>query len=193
MKQEIKKCKFPGCNEIAGHKYYTAWCQYHGELKRKASRLKYEVTHPDHKFRSKVCPLCYTSFKGYSSVTYCPVCREKIRLSKQNDTKYTATKRNGVRIDEHRRIAKQVGAIAQKNDVVHHMDGNKANNDPSNLVVLSLADHGRLHAHLRVEQLRQPDKTIAQLSWEFIWQNFVPYCFCNEVPGYHYPLSDLED
>ena len=124
---------------------------------------------------------------------FCPTCRAKISEQSQNNTKYIAKKNNGIKVDEHRQIAKQVGAITQKNDVVHHMDGNKANNDPSNLVVLSLADHGRLHAHLRVEQLRQPDKTIAQLSWEFIWQNFIPYCFCNEVPGYHYPLSDLEE
>lgn len=32
-----------------------------------------------------------------------------------------------------------------KNDIIHHIDGNKLNNDPKNLVCMTRAEHVRLH------------------------------------------------
>ena len=185
--KEGKICIYPGCAD------HSSYCREHDNLKsRERHNLRYKQL--SGKVVKAICVVCGTTFmtSGHRN-TFCSACCEKIRLQNQNNSKYIAKKNDGHRIDEHRRIAKQVGAITQPNDVVHHMDGNKSNNDPSNLVVLSLANHTRLHAHLRAERIRQPNKTIAQLSWEFIWQNFIPYCFCNQVPGYHFPLSDLED
>lgn len=37
------------------------------------------------------------------------------------------------------------GKILTKDQVIHHLDFNRSNNHPSNLIVLSIADHGRLH------------------------------------------------
>lgn len=54
-------------------------------------------------------------------------------------------KRGG--IHEHRLVAERaLGRPLPKGSVVHHIDGNPANNDPSNLVILnSKAEHNALH------------------------------------------------
>jgi hypothetical protein len=38
-----------------------------------------------------------------------------------------------------------LGRKLTKNECVHHVDGDKLNNDPGNLVVLSRSEHQRLH------------------------------------------------
>ena len=54
---------------------------------------------------------------------------------------------DGVRIAEHRHIVQQrEGRKLASNEVVHHVDGDPLNNDHSNLVLLSRAEHQRLHA-----------------------------------------------
>lgn len=48
---------------------------------------------------------------------------------------------------EHRVIAEQMaGRNLLRNEHVHHIDGDKHNNDPSNLMILSASDHAKLHA-----------------------------------------------
>lgn len=185
--KEGKICIYPGCTELA---WLSSYCKQHNYEKRRERMHRLYHERGGNKFVS--CTICGSQYAGSDETRFCPNCRKDISLRLQNQTKYIAKKNGGVKIEQHRQIAKQVGAIIQPNDVVHHMDGNKSNNDPSNLVVLSSIDHGRLHAYIRSECLKQPDKSIRQLSWEFIWQNFIPYCFCNQVPGYHFPLSDLE-
>ena len=187
--KEGKICIYPGCFNLAVH---SSYCREHDNLKsRERHKLRYK------QLNGLVCKVkCTICGKDYMTTSnhnvHCPECRNKINEQNQNDTKYVAKTQNGVKIDEHRQIAKHVGVITQKDDVVHHMDGNKSNNDPSNLVVLSSSDHGRLHAYLRAECLKQPTKSIVQLSWEFILQNYIPYCQCSSVPGYHFPTDDVE-
>lgn len=61
-------------------------------------------------------------------------------------TKYKAIKVNGVKYDEHRYIMEQyLGRKLRKDEVVHHKDGNKRNNDIENLVLMSRSEHSREH------------------------------------------------
>lgn len=47
---------------------------------------------------------------------------------------------------EHRVVAEQmIGRPLERGEIVHHIDGNKHNNDPSNLQVMTQADHLRTH------------------------------------------------
>lgn len=66
-------------------------------------------------------------------------------------THYKKIVLNGQRIDEHRHIMQQkVGRRLDFNEVVHHKDENKLNNDESNLVIIPRSEHSRLHAKERV-------------------------------------------
>lgn len=51
---------------------------------------------------------------------------------------------------EHRIVAeRKLGRYLRPDEVVHHIDGNKINNSPGNLIVLSNENHAQLHALLK--------------------------------------------
>lgn len=52
-------------------------------------------------------------------------------------------------VREHRKvIAEKLNMPALPKDMVcHHIDGNKLNNDPDNLEIMTLSEHSRLHRH----------------------------------------------
>ena len=51
---------------------------------------------------------------------------------------------------EHQLVAeKMIGRYLKKGEVVHHLDFNKSNNDPANLLVLTKSEHTKLHGYLR--------------------------------------------
>ena len=59
---------------------------------------------------------------------------------------YKALKRNGKRIDEHRLVMEiHLGRKLTRQEVVHHIDGVKQNNELSNLELMSLSNHTTLH------------------------------------------------
>lgn len=59
---------------------------------------------------------------------------------------YIILRRNGVDIYEHRAIMEEIlDRPLHKWEIVHHVDGDKSNNDPSNLQVMTQSEHVRLH------------------------------------------------
>lgn len=57
---------------------------------------------------------------------------------------------NSGRVLFHRHIASiKLGRWIRPEEVVHHIDENKENNNPSNLEVLTRAEHSRIHAQSR--------------------------------------------
>lgn len=47
---------------------------------------------------------------------------------------------------EHQKVAEEkLGRPLRGDEVVHHLDGNKTNNDPANLIVVSFSQHLALH------------------------------------------------
>lgn len=58
---------------------------------------------------------------------------------------------------EHRVVAEQkIGRPLKKGEVVHHIDGNKRNNDPDNLMILdSQSEHCKIHGFGKREKVMQ--------------------------------------
>ena len=59
---------------------------------------------------------------------------------------YKRVKKDGVCIDEHRFIVEKLtGRKLKRNEVVHHLNGDKFDNSPDNLVIMTRRDHSMLH------------------------------------------------
>lgn len=62
---------------------------------------------------------------------------------------YKAKKINGKTRTVHRLIMEQIlGRELSSDELVHHIDGNKWNNDPSNLTIVTRREHAQIHATL---------------------------------------------
>lgn len=62
---------------------------------------------------------------------------------------------------EHRLVVEhQLGRPLDRGEVIHHIDGNKHNNSPENLRVMSQSEHARLHDSLAGRRYRRPPVTV---------------------------------
>lgn len=65
-----------------------------------------------------------------------------------NVQKTTYIKENGQH--QHRIVAqKLIGRQLKRGEIVHHKDGDKHNNDPKNLEVMTQSEHIKLHLHTK--------------------------------------------
>ncbi len=66
---------------------------------------------------------------------------------RRNKSGYKVFKENGKYKSVHKRVAeKKVGGKIFPGREVHHIDGNKNNNRPSNLMILKKSVHKKIHA-----------------------------------------------
>lgn len=73
----------------------------------------------------------------------------------------------------HRVVAKNyLGRDLEPGEHVHHLDGDKTNNEPSNLIVLSRSAHTKLHRYCSVDDVE------GQKNW--LAQNDIDYLVLNE-------------
>lgn len=95
------------------------------------------------------CPMHYARFKGYN----------KVELEAPNSNSahhgdgwlidkdgYKQIFRNGKYVREHRLVMERtLGRKLNSNELVHHKDKNKLNNNPDNLELMSFSEHARHH------------------------------------------------
>lgn len=87
---------------------------------------------------------------------------------------------NGKKIDEHRYLMEQaLGRKLRKDEVVHHINGDKMDNRIENLQVMSWAEHNKLHSLGRKkvvwtdemrEGYRQVGKENSRIQWKRVVQ-----------------------
>jgi len=71
---------------------------------------------------------------------------KQVKKDEELSSKYRGVKVNGKKMDAHRHLMETlIGRPLDKDEVVHHRDGNPLNNSPDNLVVMTRSEHTKLH------------------------------------------------
>lgn len=116
-------------------------CEYCGKIT--SISMTYYKRAKNH-FCSRSCHMKYMNAE-LNPTRMTPEVREKLhnsRLNSGNGHGYEKTYGKHT----HRIVAEQMlGRSLKADEVVHHIDGNKRNNDPSNLMVMTQSEHCRLH------------------------------------------------
>ena len=149
----MKTCIVPGCNQPCEkgyrycHRHYLDRRKMH-YYRKKNQGIKYRTTY------SGICLNCGCSFEGVRKS--CMFCSDKCmrdlykKFDLESNNNYIHVKGNQENnILEHRKLAETL--LDRKlgyNEVVHHLNGKSKDNDPSNLIILSRSDHGKLHSYL---------------------------------------------
>lgn len=129
----IKYCS-PGCYHSASRKQpQVRNCLQCGK------EFVFSSKHKDKKFCDVNCACSYK--------------REKKRIATMGANGYkTVWFADGSGEPEHRYIIEQaIGRKLGRDEVVHHIDGNRANNDISNLAVMTRGEHSALHRRMELE------------------------------------------
>ena len=116
----LPRCCIDGCNKVI--EYITATiCGMHSQRIRRYGDPQFVTTYDGWRERCREVALKYKT------------ARPDVYKKKFNR-------------HEHRSVAEEMlGRPLQPGEIVHHMDNQKHNNDPSNLQVMSRAEHLRVH------------------------------------------------
>ena len=150
-------------------------------IKREYAKQYYQM----HKHGQEKCVVCGCLFiKTNNKQDHCKSCRNKLQsfMKVSNDIEYHRTSDHST---VHRNLVKQNGWELLKTDVVHHIDGDRRNNDESNLLVLNIVDHNKLHRFIAEERFKGSTETLKELALRFLIESGVPY-------GYGKPPTELE-
>jgi len=79
--------------------------------------------------------------------------RRRSSFRAPDSLRYSGSRNNYIKLKGrhmHRVIVEQIlGRKLLPNEIVHHKDGDKWNNDSSNLLVMTQAEHARIHCQIR--------------------------------------------
>lgn len=103
------------------------------------------------------CLYCQKEFsvRQYrTDVKYCSrSCLAKAFLPKFEEFRFKPSGQSTRPTRKYRKIMEEhLGRKLTKDEHVHHIDGNPENNELSNLMVVSNAEHGRIHASIRMKK-----------------------------------------
>lgn len=106
----------------------------------------------------KNCVACKNPYRAWRKQSVlCPTCYKQSRMPAGELASNNYVYKRYAKYDyahEHRRIVETyLGRILTTNEVIHHVDGNTKNNDPSNLIVLTRSAHGKLHQYLNLQRV----------------------------------------
>lgn len=123
------------------------------EITMSPSRFKRSKNH----FCSKKCNMVFMN-RRLNPTRMTPEVKEKIRNARLGTGEgKTYTKTHGKHT--HRIVAEEkLGRSLKPGEIVHHIDGNKRNNEPSNLMIMTQSEHARLHFK-KVVMMNEPVST----------------------------------
>ena len=116
-------------------------CEECGKLvKMPPSQYKRSKRH----FCSRQCHMKYMN-RELNLTRMTPKVRAKLRVSRLGKGECKGYEKTFGK-HTHRIVAEQMlGRPLEAGEIVHHIDGNKRNNDPSNLMIMTQSEHCRLH------------------------------------------------
>lgn len=118
------------------------------------------------KDRTKICPICGKAFNKKGADTFCS--NKCLGISKRgenhpnwtggrtNDDGYVSVWTKEKRMKEHRLVMENhLGRKLCSDEIVHHKDHDRSNNDISNLEIMTRSEHSRLHAYEKWERQKK--------------------------------------